>query len=375
MNRSALHVCGALLLVSAVAGCGRELNTEYGKRRPAGSVNGVEVFGKLFEAAGHKVTSWPWLSPRLAKKADCIVWFQTDYDGPPERHRQWLERWLKTSPQHTLIVVNRDYDSAVDYWKTVRQGTTGEEFSKLSRRLADAQGDFQTVWGRLATDADAGWFKLNRAKPMRKATQLAGEPQWLSDVDRQKTNIELRTRLSPTGRYRKLLYDGEDVIAASQRVGKGRLIAIVNGSFLLNLPLVNREHRKLAAHLVDELGGEPRQVAFIECQHGLPPIYEKEPDQTNPSMFRYFGLWPLNLILLQLALLGTIFLFRRAPIFGLPREDNPDTLTDFGQHVEAVGGLLARTQDAAFAKERVTTYETISRRAGEHEKTSQLPTI
>ena len=117
-----------------------------------------------------------------------------------------------------------------------------------------------------------------------------------------------------------------------------QIILVENGSFLLNLPLMNHEHRKLAGELVAAVG-EGRSVVFLESGPGGPPI---DPPPTDSSLWTLFQGWPLGAILLQLGVVGIIFCFARWPIFGRPKQPAGASTTDFSYHVAAVGELLVK---------------------------------
>ena len=92
-----VHVSRALswLLALALASAGlpQGLQTVYGQRSGPGateSVNGTAVFAEMFEAAGHRVSSWSSLSPRL-DQADCVVWFPDDFQPPSPGVVNWFE--------------------------------------------------------------------------------------------------------------------------------------------------------------------------------------------------------------------------------------------------------------------------------------------
>ncbi len=125
-----------------------------------------------------------------------------------------------------------------------------------------------------------------------------------------------------------------------------KLIVVANGSFLLNEPLVNHEHRKLAGKLIESVGDEPGRLVFLESGPGGPPV---DPPGGGSALARLFGAWPLNVILLHLAVLGIIFCFARWPIFGRPTNPPAESTSDFGKHVDAVSELLRRSHDRAYA--------------------------
>jgi hypothetical protein len=134
-----------------------------------------------------------------------------------------------------------------------------------------------------------------------------------------------------------------------------QLIVITNGSFLLNLQLVNHEHRKLAAHLIDELP-ESARVVFLESGPGGPPIRDAEPAPRPPNGLEVFAIWPLGAVLLHVAALGLVFCFAKLPIFGVPRDPREVSLSDFGKHISAFGELLHLTRDRSYAQARLDHY-------------------
>src|SRR5256885_9499747 len=84
-----------------------------------------------------------------------------------------------------------------------------------------------------------------------------------------------------------------------------------------------------------------------------PPILEKEPTGSMQSPLELLKVWPLNAILLHVAVLGIIICLSRSLIFGRPRDLPGDSPSDFGKHVAALGKLLARTKDRNYAQARL----------------------
>jgi hypothetical protein len=134
------------------------------------------------------------------------------------------------------------------------------------------------------------------------------------------------------------------------------LITVETGSLLLNLPLVNREHRKLAGKLIAETM-PAGHVVFLESGRRDPQILAEEPDPDYGPGLKYLEVWPIGPIILHLALLGIIFCFARWPIFGTPLSLGAAESSDFGRHVRALAKLLGRTKDRAFAEARVEHYQ------------------
>lgn len=349
-----------LIVVSLlfVAGCDRPINGEYGQRTGPGasaSVNGTAVFSKMFEQAGHRVSSWDALTPRLMKKADCIVWFPDDFEPPKPEVREWLWDWLMAESDRTLIYVGRDFDAEPWYWEHVLPGAPPEKLAAIRNRLAVTRRAYELAREKLPKSEDCDWFELDSSVPLRQIRSLEGDFAWLEGVDATGIEIELRSRLSPSEAAEVLLKSGDDAIVSREYCDLGRLIVVANGSFLLNLPLVNHEHRKLAAQLIAEIGPAGQKVVFLESHAGGPPIREDR----STAMFNgmeVFNVWPTNWILLHLAVLGIIFCFLRWPIFGRPWEPPVAGASDFGRHVDALADLLKRSHDRDYAVSRVLNY-------------------
>jgi hypothetical protein len=355
-----LLACCVLLL----AGCAEEIDTVYGKRRGIGaeeSVNGTAVLARMFEQAGHQVRSWQWLSPRLRDNSDTIVWCPDDFSGPDLERREWLAEWLLGQQGRTLIYVGRDFDAAPRYWDQIQAGAPANQLPELKRREAWARSEFQTRRAMLKDGEDCSWFTI-RNGPHRTVGTLTGDPAWLHGVDPAKVEIELYSTVVPplpSGEIDVLLQSGSDIIAWRQTIGGSKLIVIVNSSFLTNLPLLNHEHRKLADHLIREVG-PPGEVVFLESGAGGPTILEKDPGinlPTGPTG------WPLDYILLLFALTGLAFLFSQYPIFGTPRDTPKKHSADFGLHVLALGELLQQTGDEKYAQTKLQHYQQSVRNA------------
>lgn len=344
------------MLPLLAAGCARELPSDYGHRRGTPSVNGTAVFGNMLVQAGHKVRSWRWLSPRVQESADVIVWAPDNFGPPEEKVRRWIEDWLLAKPGRTMIYVGRDFDGASSYWSQVRQGTQGAQYKELSLRLAESQADF-SVEASSAKDADGEWFKIETKHPSRQVTTLQGAPAWIAGIDPKKARVEIGHRLKPPDFAEVLLSSDGDALVARHEWGDSQLLVVTNGSFLLNVAIVNHENRKLAQALVDQVSvgappGTVKQVFFMDAMfRDRLDIKEVEPADKRRDLSS-----PLTLIILQLAFLGAIYTAARWPIFGVPRGAESQHLSDFGKHVEALGDLLERNGNAERARERLAHY-------------------
>jgi hypothetical protein len=136
-----------------------------------------------------------------------------------------------------------------------------------------------------------------------------------------------------------------------------QLIVVANGSFLVNLALVNKEHRKLAQRLIDDTRLSHR-VVFM---HADAPTRIRETsggggDETA-SVLDVFSVWPLSVILIQWIIVLALFCFSRWPIFGPPRDPQPAPASDFARHIGALAESWEVTRDSSFARDRWQYYQ------------------
>lgn len=319
------------------------------------SVNGTGVVAEMFERAGHRVFSWHTLSPRLCTRADCIIWFPDDFEPPSEEVRAWLEDWLAEAPGRTLVYVGRDFDAAAWYWQKVEPGTPNNQLAELRQRKIAAMSDFQTARQKIPA-TEEGWFREDPKFKPRAVRSLIGKPEWAEGIDPKKVEIELNGRMNPAPDAEVVLESEGDMLVSVERFGESRLIVVTNGSFFLNLSLVNHEHRKLAGHLIGQIGEPQKTVVFLESGAGGPPIRDEDPSAGMPTGLDMFHLWPTSWILLHLAVVGILLCFSRYPIFGLAHNRETETVSDFGKHIQALAALLSRSNDTSYAMTRILNY-------------------
>jgi hypothetical protein len=415
------------LLVTVLAGCGGTppLPDEYGQRqspRGGGSVNGLSVLADMFQENGHRISVWKRLSPKI-RQSDVIIWAPDSFEPPSVEARRFLEAWLNEEDDRTLVYIGRDYDAAVHYWSSVLPGAPPEQAEAVQRRLARARSDFDDRRAAQPGKQYARWFTHDATLPRRDVRQLSG--QWLDEIngeqfalDPAKVEIELGARLRiPVDEitaddegaleFAPLLESGADVLAyritfsedylpepgpeveepaeidttwapdddyyyEDPGPSNGQILVVANGSFLLNLPLVNHQHRLLAGKLVEECEtGFTMQVAVLESGESV-QVFDEEPKPI--SYLEMLRTWPISFILLHALGLGVLFCFVFFPIFGRPIERSLLRVeqgvpiyvsigsqsagpSDFGKHIEALGEMMARTQEQQYAQARLQHYQ------------------
>jgi len=355
-----------LFLLPLLTGCGiSELQSEYGKRNGPtvfASVNGTAVFAHMCEQHGHTVFSWPVLSPRIQESADCIVWFPDSYEPPDPDVQRWLERWLKTKPNRTLIYVGRHFDGAAWYWENVDASSLPqEEQAEIARRRKKARRDFGQALKAAPQSVQHDWFDIDGKYPHRKITTLEGDPSWRQEIDPAKISIELNAKMDPPDDSNVLLASRGDPLVYRRPVRRSQMIVVANGSFLLNAPLSSHQHRRLAGKLIDEIGPPEKTIAFLEFDLFGPKIVDTDPTFGPQLGFQVFHIWPTNWILLHVCLLGILLCFCRFPIFGRPIDPESESTSDFGAHINAVARLLAKSGNTAYAHSRLQHYRQTAR--------------
>lgn len=356
MTRSGLLLAAVILTV----GCRSELDTHYGVRTGViggSSVNGTSVLGKMFAQSGHSVSSWSRLSPRL-QRANTIVWVPNRFDPPSEETREWLDDWLYEEEGRTLIYVERDFNAEPSYWQKIAPLAPAGQKKEVRSRLSRARIDANSERAAAPKTAECEWYAVDRSAPVRKVTSLEGP--WSSGIDVSRAEIVINSQIDPSEYAETLLTSNGDMLVSREYFNgaeTSKLIVVANGSFLLNLPLVNHEHRKLAMKLINEVE-TTGSVVFLESGPDGPPIHDSDPEPEAPTGLELFAKWPLNWVLFQLGLWGLIFACARWPIFGRPKRTKVESLTDFGRHVTALGELFQRSEDRGYAVARVRHYQT-----------------
>ncbi len=366
-----LVTIGALVGYAMSSWTPRErIDDTYGKRHGiygGRSVNGTAVLAGMFEKRGGRASSWDRLSPRLTR-ADTIVWAPDNSQVPESDQIAWFETWLHGGKNRTLIYIGRDYDAEVEYWQDVMPTVPAKQAQEAAKRLSDAKKDRASVRSGLSREAGAQWFKIRRDRPPRKITSFAG--RWRFHIDSQKANILVGERIVIDSSQGGLVLlngwsdehqsdDPEPLVVAFEKgevQRKNQLIVAANGSFLLNYPLINHEHRKLASLLIDHCHGLD-DVVFLQSDKAGPPIVEEDPVLRQPGALEMSAVWPLSAIIPHVVALGIILCFALFPIFGRAKNLPQENRSDFAKHIDALGTLMARTKDYSYAQERVTHYQ------------------
>ncbi|PHS18364.1 MAG: hypothetical protein COA78_02535 [Blastopirellula sp.] len=378
LRTSNLFTILALVSFVSLCGCGQQqsdMNSTYGTRSGSsiGSVNGTWVLSDMFQEAGYYTSTAKRLSPRILR-SDVIVWAPDTFHGPTRETRVYFEDWLTEQDGRTLIYIGRDYDASIDYWEQMQSQATTTDKADFLRQKALARQSYDQRRNLMPEKQDVDWFEIVRDQPQTTARTLQGP--WATGVVAEDADIMIRSKYNfPESKENQNVNKWSDDFVLSEvllKSGKhnivtrleddymdSRIIVVNNGSFLLNMPLVNPEHRVLAGKLIEECG-YGSSVAFLESGEDV-QIVHSEDNASGNSGWEWLTVWPLNVSGLHFALLMIVLCFALFPYFGRPRTLPEEPTSDFKKHIDALGQLLEITQDYDYAQLRVKQYQQMTK--------------
>ena len=265
----------------------------------------------------------------------------------------------------TIGFVARDFDAAIQYWQMQTERTQGAAFLEAKSKLARAKSDHAYARSLTAKATECEWFSIQSEPAFQHVTPSDGP--WAEDLDREGALYPVAGTLklaeqTEYGLKSEVLLGSEETplivrITDEYDWPNGQILVLLNGTTVLNLPLVKHENRKLAAKLMAACGDDVRRVTFLES--GPMGMRISNSDPNNYSGLEALSVWPVNSILLHLIVAGILFCGMVFPIFGRPRQFEEDTTSDFGKHIRAMGELLAISQDRRSAVSKVQQYRAL----------------
>ena len=402
--------CATLLL----AGCRNSLSTQYGlsegtdaKYSPAS----VSLFRNMCNADGRSTLVVRSFSPRAMSKLNAIVWSPDAFEPHQPETMAWIDRWLSTGDR-TLVYVGRDFSPTADYWSQ-----SASKFSNSHAAYQDALSAreqqalewtvLDRMRARVRTKVSTPWCLFNHEQGFEeRVSELKGP--WSDAIDA--SNARLFIRSYPMGYSEESLmavqkefdWEPEDTPAKPTSVkdyelhwqtsdatmlgfvkalkisdlpeldcllstkddrplvseisrpswGNSSVIVLSNSSLISNISLTNFENRAIAKKLFERL---PKQnIGFLTGT--LDPRVRKDDNSDQQKGFEMLTIWPLNVISLHAVFLGMLVLLAAFPIFGRAKRLPLKSTRDFGQHIEAVGGLLFKSQDRFYALATIAEY-------------------
>jgi plasmid stabilization system protein ParE len=309
----------------------------------------------MLRASGHEVRTAIRLNDELAEWAVGIVRF-APYPGPPARDEaKWFRDWLNQDPDRWLIYVVRDFDTVAEYWKTVAEGLAGSNESAREAEAEEKRSDAADWVGKLPSKAKSladphEWFANDTAwYPARICAKLSGP--WAEGLDATAAGITVHEALKSSGGRVLLEGDGKALVIETAKGGNVQVLAIVNGSFLLNEALAHPARRPLAERVLEWADRVNEPIAFVDGAFVLGGA-DRMPSLWD--LLRRIG--PLRWAAAQLGIAALLAALARAPRLGRPRPDPPSGADRPVEHALALGALLARTGAADQAHELLNRF-------------------
>ncbi len=408
--------CAAMVF----SGCRNSLSTQYGlsegtdaKVSPAS----VSLFRNMCNADGRTTLVVRSLSPRAIDKLKAIVWSPDSFGPHKAETMAWMDRWL-SSGDRTLIYVGRDFSPTADYWSQSADKFSNSvnsyqdaisarqqqaiELAALDRMRSKLRAKTATPWcvfdhshgfeervnkvkGPWSNALDASIARLFvRSYPIGYSDQTRTTLQKEFDRESEDTSSKpansansantkeyefkwqtsdatmlgfVKTlTISDLPEMENLLATMDDRPLVAEVTKKewrnSRVLILSNSSLISNLSLTNYENLSIAKKLIEKL---PKQnIGFLTG--GQDPRVRKDDNSEQQKGFEMLTIWPLNVITLHAVFLGMLVLLAVFPIFGRAKQLPVKSTREFGQHIEAVGGLLVKSQDRFYALATIAEY-------------------
>ncbi|MBS0206050.1 MAG: hypothetical protein JSS49_24420 [Planctomycetes bacterium] len=333
------------LLCAVVAGCGKELQTQYAV--PKGeSINGISGFIELVKSQGHRTQLWRSVSQRMKYEFDVLILFQSSYDKIPKETLDNIREMMVDGSISTVLIVLRDSDCAIDYWRQVAAmpETSAEDKQGAQTAAADLAGDVK-VGSFREYKAEVGQsFGMKRIDRKDAAPVIPVEFQVEGNPVTIQARWPLSRRLEPARDVEVLWSTGDEPLLIEDYDDAGQILVLVNAAPLLNGGMVDPGNRRLAEELVKLLPEQSRVAIALSSRWSDGKFAD------SPSILQFLKVHPHGWIFGQAVLALILFCWWKMPIVGRPRTAMDSETVRFGKHVEALGVLLQRTRDVTHAR-------------------------
>ncbi len=354
MSRHALFASAFALLA---LGCGATgVDTTFGRSRGS-SVNGTGAFAELLRQRGHEVRAAVRANGTLANWANVLIRFAPHPGRPEKGEGRWLGDWLKNHPGGKLVYVVLDYDAEADFLEAMLavepKDASPEAIARATRQLDRAKGWVGNLPPRpkeLAGEVE--WFAFGLKPPSATPCQTLEGP-WAEGVDAKLAAVPRHEAFKVEPDEPILLSgDGKPLAIAWTLDNDSQVLALANGSFLVNGGLLNRARRPLTAQVATWIGTTPLHVAFLEGTRPTADAAEAE----SSSPFRLLGIAPFDWVSAHVMGFLLLLALSAAVRLGRPSPEPPSGVERPSAHPEALGALLAKTGRADFARTLLETY-------------------
>ena len=352
-----------LLICSGVVGCGPEVETTYGRSRGQ-SINGTNAFNAMIRARGHTTRTAVRYTDVLGEWARTIIRFAPE-PGPPEQEEAaWLREWLGADPGRKLIYIPADAKTDVEFWTAMLaalpKDTAEADRFRVQSRLDESVKTAQTTTKRTHPPAESKeWFATEPTNPKKPTDLLVPkglDGPWAEDLDTKAAALPIHEAIRAENDEQVLLSgDGKKMVISwtfgNENAPEGDVLVIANGAALLNAGLLNHARRPLAARVVDWIGDDTGNVAFVE---GWNVMMDGD---SMLSPFQLLTVDPFNWVTVHLGVFGLLLCLSLAATIGRPRPEPVASIERPSAHPIALGAILARTRQVAVAQEMLDAYQ------------------
>ena len=357
MNYPSIRAALLLLTIGLIpAGCGPSaVDTTYGRSRGK-SINGTGAFAEVLRQGGHEVRVAVRMTDALAEWSTVLVRYAL-HPGPPDvEEGRWLAEWLRARPGRKVVYVLQDYDAEAEFWDAMLAAEPKDARPEDLDRIKHKR-DFARSWvGGLPAKAkepakESEWFALEPKPASPSTCKTLGGP-WAEGVDAGAAAVPKHETFRVEDEPVLLDGDGSPLAISWSFDNGSQVLAVANGSFLLNASLLNRARRPLTMRVADWIGPDAGRLAFVE---GARPLAEGE-DSASTNPFHLLQVWPFDWISIHLMAFLLLLALSYAVRLGRPVPEPPSGVERPSAHPEALGALLARTGRADAARGLLDAY-------------------
>ena len=318
---------------------GRDFDAEiYYRQQTLARVPAAERYRAALKLAGAQMKLNTLLMSEISSDVFCR-WFQLKIHKPQVETRNFTGPWADdlepsqlnsrdaTWPVRVVLdPVRRSQRRDKPKWLAPATGSTIRvpTFDVDSTDAEDAPV-FRSIWSEYDINDDQTWKEEWSKVPENVSVLLAGG-------------------------------DGTPLVMklTSSRYADSQILTLVNAAPLLNGSLVRPHFREVARRLIDSIQPAKRIALLPFNQQGI--LVSDLEDEDEIAGLSVLTVWPMNIVVAHLAFLGILICLALFPILGRPQGLRRLSLSDFGQHAEAVGRMLQRTGDSSYATRIIAEY-------------------
>lgn len=380
----------------------------------------VSLFRNMCNADGRTTLVVRSFSPRAMTKLNAIVWSPDSFAQHSPETMAWLDRWLASGDKTLVYVGRdfspmADYWSQ-SAEELAKEAVSNKDALSAREEQAAAQAQLDKMRSETRAKTATPWCLFDNTQGIEERVNKVNGP-WASVFD--PSNARLFIRSFPVGYAKrtlgsdKKLFDREsEDISTKQGAsvntapnapstefdfkwqksdatmldyvkalnaselpemnsylsttddktlvaeitkstwGSSRVVVLANASLISNLSLTNSENLAIAKKLLNEL--PKSNIGFLTGNSD--PRVRTDDSSDQQKGFEMLTIWPINVISLHAVILGMLALLAAFPIFGRAKLLPVKSTREFGQHIEAIGGLLFKSQDRSYALATIAEY-------------------